>query len=257
MSRILKSDQTVTGSRKVGVYQPSQEDQDTQKTGQKNTEVPNAAEQGYALISETKRKILERARSQAEQSAARILEEAYSQRDKIVNIAAEQAQRMKEEAEKEGYRNGIAHAEQDIAAQLSKIRDSVTELAGAMQLRDQAIKNQLAELSLKIAEKILCKKLEEDESILADLVEKAVLSERDKRNMVVHLSDHSMELVELMEERLEPFRERSDGFLRIKTEQQPPGYVQLETEEGIVDASVMVQLENLKQQLAELENQKT
>ncbi len=30
------------------------------------------------------------------------------------------------------------------------------------------------------------------------------------------------------------------------------GYVQIETEEGIVDASVFVQLENLKRQLAEL-----
>lgn len=253
LSKILKSGQTVTGSVKVGVYQPVKEEKDPQESAGGPAGQQDGGGQGYALISETKRKILENARNQAEQSAARILEDAYSQRDKIVNTASEQALQIKEEARKEGYLDGTAEAQQDIAAQLSEIRDSVSRLSEALETRDRELKAQLSGLSLKIAEKILCRQLKEDESVLADLVEKAVLSERDKRSVVVHLSDRSMELVEALERRLEPFRERSDGFLRIKTGQQPPGYVQIETEEGIVDASVMVQLDNLKQQLAELE----
>ena len=78
------------------------------------------------------------------------------------------------------------------------------------------------------------------------------MSERDKNEITVHLSDDSIALVEELERRLEPLRDRNGGYVRIRPEQQPPGYVQIETEEGIVDASVFVQLENLKRQLAEL-----
>ena len=38
----------------------------------------------------------------------------------------------------------------------------------------------------------------------------------------------------------------------MKTEDEPPGYVRIETEEGIIDASVYTQLENLREQLAQL-----
>ena len=67
LSRILKSDQTVTGSLKVKVYQKTDEvplvpDPD----GLKHPPGEEEAERGYALISEAKRRILERARSQAE-----------------------------------------------------------------------------------------------------------------------------------------------------------------------------------------------
>lgn len=45
------------------------------------------------------------------------------------------------------------------------------------------------------------------------------------------------------------------GVLRIKPESRPPGFVQIETEEGIVDASLDVQLDNLKRQLTALTSQ--
>lgn len=256
LSRILKSDQTVTGSLKVKVYQKTDEvplDQDPD--GLKHPPGEEEAERGYALISEAKRRILERARSQAEQSAAAILEDAYAQRDKIVNTAAKQAEHIKEEARKEGYESGIAKAGEEIASQLSDIRSCVKAMEEQLGQQAGELREQLAGISLKIAEKILCRTLEEDSTAIAELVERAVLSERDKRNIVVHLSDHSIELVEALEKKLEPLREKNDGFLRIKTEDQPPGYVQIETEEGIVDASVFVQLENLKAQLEALDRQ--
>ena len=183
------------------------------------------------------------------------MEDAYAQRDKIVNTAAKQAEHIKEEARKEGYEAGIAEAGTEIASQLSDIRSCVKDIEEQMGQQARELQEQLAGISLKIAEKILCKALKEDDAAIAELVERAVLSERDKRNIVVHLSDRSLELVEALEKKLEPLREKNDGFLRIKTEDQPPGYVQIETEEGIVDASVFVQLENLKAQLAALDRQ--
>jgi len=94
--------------------------------------------------------------------------------------------------------------------------------------------------------------LVDDERELADMVAGAVLSERDKENITVHIPEDAVGLVEALEKRLEPLRDKMGGVLRIKTESRPPGFVQVETEEGIVDASLDVQLDNLKKQLMAL-----
>ncbi len=240
MSRVLKSDQTVAGSLKVKVYQQTTESlPEEDPSGPEEPSGREDAERGYALISEAKRKILERARNQAEQSAAALLEDAYSQRDKIVNTAARQAESIKEEARREGYRAGIAEAGADISRQLAEILSSVETMGECLEQQSRELCGKIAGFYLEIA----------------DLVEQAVLSERDKRSIVVHLSGRSRQLVEDLERKLESLRDSSDGSLRIKTEEKPPGYVQIETEEGIVDASVFVQLENLKEQLEALDRQ--
>lgn len=257
MSRILKPAQTIAGSVRVRVYQP--ESMDIGQPGpEPETGEPAAGEQDltgkrYALISEEKRKILEHARNQAEQSAARILEEAYAQRDNIVNTARGEAGRIREQARQEGYNHGMEQALKDIAADVEAIRESVEQIRQEAGEFESRLGGKVAELSFMMAEKILKKKVECDETELADMIEKAVLSERDKENIILHVPAHAVRLVEILEQRLEPLKERVGGTLRIKTEERPAGYVQVETEEGIVDASLDVQLDNLKKQLMALD----
>ena len=241
MSKVLKQGQTFTGSARVRVYQPEpgmpgQAGTGESTDGTENQEADSAGAGGqdtagkrYALISEEKRKILEHARKQAEQSAARILEEAYAQRDSIVNTARGEAGRIHDQAKMEGYNQGLDQALEDISQDIAGIRAAVM-----------------------MAEKILRKKVEYDEAELADMVAGAVLSERDKENITVHIPEDAVGLVEALEKRLEPLRDKMGGVLRIKTESRPPGFVQVETEEGIVDASLDVQLDNLKKQLMAL-----
>lgn len=258
LSKVLKSGQTVLEAGKVGVYQmPDKNTQKEQKSPSPSSEKSDSGTDGdrpvsYSLISEEKRRILERARNQAEQSAARILEDAYAKRDKIINTATEEARRLKAQAEEEGYEAGLVKSESDIQKGLEEIRKSVTDLDRQFEVYTAVIQNKVTELALMIAEKILQKKVEQGGTELAELVEQAVLSERDKSELVIHVSDKSMRLVEELERKLEPLKNKQGQTLRIKPEAQPPGYVQIETEEGIVDASVFVQLENLRQQLAAL-----
>lgn len=255
--RVIKSGQTILGEGRVAAYQMSgpQDDREAEKNGELINTVKSAGDGSiprYALISEEKRKILEHARNQAEQSAARILEDAYAQRDKIMNTALAEAERLKQQAEEHGYEDGINRAEEDISSSLLKIGQAVEKAGHQLEEHSEEIKTRITEMALMIAEKILQREVDAGGAGLADLVEQAVLSERDKNEITVHLPDDSIGLVEELERRLEPLRERNGSFVRIRQEQQQPGYVQIETEEGIVDASVFVQLENLKRQLEEL-----
>lgn len=258
LSKVLKTGQTVLGTEQVAAYgqpweiQPSPEGGGN--GGHDENEVPAGQNIRYALISEEKRKILDRARSQAEQSAAEILEGAYAQRDKIMNTALTEARRLKKQAEDEGYAEGLRRAESEISLGLSRVQESVDSLDNRIEAYLQQIKEQMTELALATAEKILQKKSEGGGAELADLVEQAVLTERDKHEVTIHISDESVNLLEELERRLEPLKNRSAGYIRVKTEPEPPGYVQIETEDGIVDASVFVQLENLRDQLRNLLN---
>lgn len=275
LSRILKPAQTVTGSMKVHVYQTETEagSPDDSKAGEGETRTGEAwagemwtgeawngeqdlAGRRYALITEEKRKILERARDQAEQSAARILEDAYAQRDNIVNTARDEAGRIGEQARQEGYSRGLEESLQDIERDIGRIRMSLDGMEEEFAEYRQQIEHRIAGLAFMMAEKILKKKVEQDETELTDMIEAAVLSERDKTSITVHIPAQTAGLVEQLEERLRPLKERMGGTLRIRTEERAAGFVQVETEEGIVDASLDVQLANLKKQLMALEGPK-
>ena len=250
MSRILKPAQTVAGSHMVRLYQPVQEAgaQTGQESGVSEPPDPEQDQGGrrYALISEEKRKILEHARNQAEQAAARILEEAYAQRDNIVNTARDEAGRIREQARQEGYGQGLRQALDDIGQDIDGIRSSVEKVGAEFSGFEQRLGSRIADLSFMMAEKILRKKVECDETELADMIEKAVLSERDKENITLHMPAQAVKLRDK--------NSGSGGTIRIKAEERPLGFVQVETEEGIVDASLDVQLDNLKKHLLALES---
>lgn len=258
LSKVLKTGQTVLGTEWVAAYEQSREKQPLSSGEEQDGEESNAVrpEQNtrYALISEEKRKILERARSQAEQSASKILESAYDQRDKITNTAVKEAERLKKQAEDRGYADGLVRAETEISQGIAQLRAAVDSMGSRFDEHLWQVKSRMTELALTAAEKILQKKVEGGGAELAELVEQALLSERDKHEVIVHISDESISLAEELERRLEPLRDRSAGYIRVRPEPEPPGYVQIETEDGIVDASVFVQLENLKEQLGNLLN---
>ena len=251
MSKVLKQGQTFTGSARVRVYQPEpgmpgQAGTGESTDGTENQEADSAGAGGqdtagkrYALIS-------------AEQSAARILEEAYAQRDNIVNTARGEAGRIHDQAKTEGYNQGLNQAMEDISQDMAGIQAAVDRLGQGLEEFKRQMNERVAGLAFMMAEKILRKKVEYDEAELADMVAGAVLSERDKENITVHIPEDAVGLVETLEKRLEPLRDKMGGVLRIKTESRPPGFVQVETEEGIVDASLDVQLDNLKKQLMAL-----
>ena len=181
MSRVLKQGQTITGSARVRVYQPEPgmpgqagTGVSTDGTGNQETDSAGAGGQDtagkrYALISEEKRKILEHARKQAEQSAARILEEAYAQRDSIVNTARGEAGRIHDQAKMEGYNQGLDQALEDISQDIAGIRAAVDRMGQGMEEFKRQMNERVAGLAFMMAEKILRKKVEYDEAELADI----------------------------------------------------------------------------------------
>ena len=238
MSRIIKSGQTVYQDLEVAVYGETFESAEEE-------DGPAAQEDSYTLISEEKRHILEHARNQARESMAEILSDAYAQRDKIVNTAEKEAVRIREQAREQGHEQGLEEALSSVEDLTVHLRQEIGEAYERMENQLEDIRSQIVELSLDIAGKILEKRIEEDSGEMAELVKKAIQSERDKKKIDIHISAKA----------LEPLQEKYGGTIRVKKEECPPDRVRIETSDGILDASVFRQLEQLKCQLASLEGQ--
>ena len=117
-----------------------------------------------------------------------------------------------------------------------------------------SLQKSIVEMSLEIASRIMSKRIEEDETQMAELVKTAVLAEKDKRQINIILSEEMTKLIDKLEWDLDPVRERVPGNIRIKTSGMEKEGCRIETEEGIMDVSVSVQIENLRRQLQKLES---
>ena len=81
------------------------------------------------------------------------LEDAYAQRDKIVNTALTEAERLKQQAEEHGYEDGINRAEADISDGPKMIGRSVEQAGRQLEEHSEEIKARITEMALVIVEK--------------------------------------------------------------------------------------------------------
>lgn len=245
--RVIKSEETIFERNRIELYKDGTDGFEEEAVRQQENQ-PD-------LIEMQVQQIYEEARQRANQSAARILEGAYAKRDKIVSTAEEDVKRVRLKAVKEGYEEGLLKASSQTGKALALMQEELCEIRGTLKQNMEALNGELIELSLAMAEKILHKHIEEDENELQELARAVVMSEKDKKHISLQVSDHMMQLIDRMDQELEPVRERYQNTIKVKGVPMSPGTCRVETEDGIIDASVDVQLENLREQLELLRNE--
>lgn len=239
--RVIKSEETIFERNRIELY----------KDGTDGF-VEEAEPQGVNhpdYVEAEVRQIYEEARQRANQSAARILEGAYAKRDKIVSTAEEDVKRVRQKAVREGYEAGLLEAAAKSGSLLKEMQGAVGEIRETEARNMELLSDEIIGLSLSMAEKILHKRLEENENELKELAHAVIQSEKDKKHIHLQVSNQMMRLVEQMDQELEQVRERYQSTIKVKAVPMPPGTCRVETEDGITDASVYVQLENLREQL--------
>ena len=248
MSRIIKSEESVLEDFRVNLYEQKRmeeihEDEDTSKEEEYRKK--------YELISKEKKQILEHARLQANQTASRVLEEAYAQRDKIVNTAETEAERLKKAAEEEGFAEGMTNSRIYLNDTLAGLNEELEKLKKEQEEAFEKLNRDILLIAMNMAEKILKKQLEEDPLAMESLVESVLKEEKGKKQITIHLSGRAYKLAEELEKKLDSIREQSKSQIKIKKEDIPYSDLRVETEDGILDASIPVQLRNLKEFLSE------
>ena len=153
---------------------------------------------------------------------------------------------LKEQAAKEGRET----AYEQMKASIDDCLQQVSSLLDDLQLRQrqfiQKYSDGLSMLAVDIAEKVLNMRIVRDDSEMIELVHQAVSSVKNADWISVEVSDKMQGLIERLETE---FAQQAAGGPRVdvKAVDAPVGTCVLHTPEEVIDASVPVQIENVRE----------
>lgn len=191
-----------------------------------------------------------------EECKARIDESLRQARENVENSKAQAAQiieqaqlegdRLREQAKLEGFEEGKQQMQQRINELFLQLTDQIDEIKQAQELAFDEYAEQLKFFAVDVAEDVVKRKVESDDYYLENLVKRALLGFKDADYVSVTMSENlSMLAKKLKNERISQGAEN----VEFKTNLPEGGSVILEVKEQVIDASLPVQFENIRQYL--------
>lgn len=158
----------------------------------------------------------------------------------LVSRAQEEAQNIRELASKEGYKNGMQEADKDIA----KLRDSMEEFLSSKSEVYDHLSNDILEIALEVAKKIIRKEVELTPDILRGIIQE-VFDEIDIDEQRIMLDVHPEEVAltrGFMPEVLKTSQIEAKIIITPNEEIQK-GSCKVTTSNGVIDANFSTQLQ--------------
>lgn len=201
--------------------------------------------------------------SAAEARAAQLLNEAEAGCRELADKAAEEGRaRGVEEGRKEGLRLGADEAREDAYA---KAHDEIAELTATLvkacenfsNAKDglyQQAQQDLLDLSLLIARKIVAREIDGDAHVTADNLQRCLETLSNRKNLTVRVAPM---VVRTVEERLEELSKRMSDLSAVRVmgdEEVSPGGCVISGESGMVDATIETQFAEVERILFGEEN---
>lgn len=162
----------------------------------------------------------------------------------LVSRAQQEAISIKEQASKEGYEKGLAMAQEAVEL----LKNSVEEFFTYKDNLYEKVTNDILDISLKVAEKIIKKEVETDKSVLECIVKDALKSlAKDENKIILKVNPTDVEyLKEIMPNLLSSGQVEAKIYVTgIKEVEE--GSAIIETSNGIIDANISTQLELIKE----------
>jgi type III secretion protein L len=174
---------------------------------------------------------------------------AFFAAEELLGIAREEKERIAASADEiyrkrheEGYQDGIMEGKMEYSA---KILETVMSSVEYLESLETSIVRIVSEVTRK-----LIGEMDHDE-VIVRLVRQALNSARSERRVLIHVSSHDepvvrRELAALLQQR----DGGPAGFLDVLSDPElPPGSCVLESEMGVIEASLETQLKNIEKTL--------
>lgn len=179
-------------------------------------------------------------------------QKAQDQTKAIVQAALDKAEEIEKSAWQAGYDKGREKAERELAGLRQAQMDEFNGILGKMESAGQefldGIQSQILQLAMDIAEKIVNIQLKRDDTVYVGIVKKAMASFKSKGKMVLRVS--RTEYNKYFKDDAE--RLQTDFGIAFEVVNDPDveeGGCILESEEGILNAGVGIQLEKIQRSL--------
>jgi flagellar assembly protein FliH len=198
-------------------------------------------------------KILWRTRAQAK----KIIDEAQQLSKKYFEDAMQQSKLEFEQARISGYKEGFKEGKNLIQQKMQIAIDELTELIESVEKEKQNIfikyQEELKNLSLSIAKKIIDTDLKSSDDAFLYLYKSALKYHNKQETLKLTVSDLDVEFVTSNKQILLSMASGAKSINIVAVENAPKGTLILETEQSIIDASAESQFEKIKQSLINAE----
>lgn len=199
---------------------------------------------GEALAAQ---KAAEKNKEEIEELSERILKSANEQSAQILAAAREKAAALCEEAREQGYSEALEKTGEELRAAIDGVHALMEQLSERQQRFFEEYSEQLEDLAITVAEKLLCHTVAADPAQMADLVMQAVQSVKTEDWITVEISDQMSGLVERIQQQYAAYLSRRP--VEFSQKELPKDACVVQTPAGITDASITTQLGNLRQML--------
>ena len=194
----------------------------------------------------THKKTPQEAHDEALEKAEAIIAKAELKAEEILKKAYYNAAEIEKEGYVKGYNKGIKTAEKENEVELEHIRALICKLDDDAERFFEQAKHSAAELSMSIAEKVVCQRMSSDKSIFLKLYENAIKDLTAQRWIKLTVGKHEFDIATANSEYLVELVSGAERVEIVMLEDAPIGTCIVETSEKIVDASVPTQLQVLK-----------
>lgn len=179
--------------------------------------------------------------------------ERLSLQEKVERGALEKVKEIQEDAYNQAYQLGLEegreHAFQEHNAKLEAQIDSLEFLLNSLSLLKQELVNSnepnLVKLVYYLASRVAMKEIKEDPELIVPLIQKYVQEIQEDEQVKVKISASDFQFVESIKERLSKDFEKIKRVKFEASEQVSAGGCVIETNYGIVDATVEQRIEKL------------
>ncbi|MEO6164982.1 MAG: FliH/SctL family protein [Candidatus Binatia bacterium] len=183
-----------------------------------------------------------------------ILQSAQEQAAEIIAQATVQADQLRQHASRESAAAGRAQALQELMPSLLAFANAGQALIVFEEQLISRCAPQIVDLALEIAAKVIAKAVDADAEIVASVLERAKHEALDAQQLRIWLNptDHQL----LAEIRPDLVKIGNDGKRTIEvvaSAEIARGGCRLETESGIVDATLPTQIDDIRRQLLDTE----
>ena len=197
----------------------------------------------------------ERARVQEETSleVESMLADARAQADEIIRSAQEQADEIRQQAQEEGrnagFEQGQAEAQERLQAEALKQQEQFERQQQELKEQEEALEPKYAELMGSLIEKITGVLCEDKKDVIVYLIHQALNQLEKTKSVTLRVSKPDMLMVSAQKEELRACVSGEVDFDITEDDSLQENQCIIETDQRIIDCSLDVQLQNLKDQI--------
>lgn len=190
--------------------------------------------------------VIEEAKAKAQEIQKKAEAEIELQRKQFADEMVKQLEEESRIALEKGYIEGGAKKEKDIENAIIDLGGILQEIKEKFNVFIEEQKSDLFTVVLEVTQKILTKRLDNDDYIMVPIIQKALSDIKIKSKCIVTVSENAGELLSFLKKELKALKSPSDVVFEVAAKDMPLDFCTVEIDDSVLDISILNQLQNLE-----------